>query len=161
MPIGSGLATSAAGCEVDLVVERNDGRVLAEQVTLSATVADNDVRRLRRLAGESVDRLADAADEAPTPSDRQGRPWVLAFVRPSGRSGRGQPLMTTGWATCLRPLTPNSSWIGWRRRRGSSGGSPRLVDPDRAGPQPGGDLASARPVTGPHRGPEADVEASW
>lgn len=46
--------------EVDLIVERRDGAVLAIEVKLSATVADADVRHLRWLREELSDRVVDA-----------------------------------------------------------------------------------------------------
>lgn len=46
--------------EVDLVVERDDGRVLALEVKLAQTVSDGDVRQLRWLAGKIGDDLLDA-----------------------------------------------------------------------------------------------------
>ncbi|MDO8391504.1 MAG: DUF4143 domain-containing protein [Actinomycetota bacterium] len=46
--------------EVDLVVERDDGKVLAIEVKLSATVDDSDVRHLRWLGERLGDDLLDA-----------------------------------------------------------------------------------------------------
>lgn len=46
--------------EVDLIVERRDGAVLAIEVKLSATVDDSDVRHLRWLREELGDRVVDA-----------------------------------------------------------------------------------------------------
>lgn len=45
--------------EVDLVVERGDGRVVAVEVTFAATVGDRDVRHLRWLADRMGDDLLD------------------------------------------------------------------------------------------------------
>jgi uncharacterized protein len=46
--------------EIDLIVERGDGAVLAIEVKLSATVDDSDVRHLRWLRDELGDRVVDA-----------------------------------------------------------------------------------------------------
>jgi hypothetical protein len=46
--------------EVDLVLVRDDGRILAIEVKLGNTVEDTDVRHLRWLAGQLGDRLLDA-----------------------------------------------------------------------------------------------------
>lgn len=46
--------------EVDLIVERGDGAVLAIEVKLSSTVDDSDVRHLRWLREELGDRVVDA-----------------------------------------------------------------------------------------------------
>ena len=40
--------------EVDLLLERDDGRVLAIEIKLSATVTDHDVRHLHQLVGKVV-----------------------------------------------------------------------------------------------------------
>ena len=47
--------------EVDLIVERDDHRVLAVEVELSETVTDHDVRHLTWLRGRLGDQLLDAA----------------------------------------------------------------------------------------------------
>lgn len=47
--------------EVDLIIERPDGRVVALEVKLSGTVDDKDTRHLRWLAGEIGPDLVDAA----------------------------------------------------------------------------------------------------
>lgn len=47
--------------EVDLIVERDDGKVLALECKLSATVDDDDTKHLRWLADEIGDQLTDAA----------------------------------------------------------------------------------------------------
>lgn len=52
--------TAGGEREVDLVVERGDGAVVALEVKLSATVDDHDVRHLRWLAGRVGDGLLDA-----------------------------------------------------------------------------------------------------
>jgi uncharacterized protein len=55
------LRTAAGEHEVDLIVERDDGRVLAVEVKLSSTVSDHDVRDLRwlieRLGADVVDAI--------------------------------------------------------------------------------------------------------
>jgi predicted AAA+ superfamily ATPase len=55
------LRTAGGEQEVDLIVERDDGRVLAIEVKLASTVADQDVRHLRwlseRLGGDVVDSI--------------------------------------------------------------------------------------------------------
>jgi hypothetical protein len=47
--------------EVDLIVQRADGKILALEVKLAATVSDRDVRHLRWLADLLGDGLLDAA----------------------------------------------------------------------------------------------------
>lgn len=46
--------------EVDIIVERDDGGVLAIEVQLSTTVGDDDVRHLRWLSQQIGDRMVDA-----------------------------------------------------------------------------------------------------
>jgi predicted AAA+ superfamily ATPase len=46
--------------EIDLVLVRDDGRVLAVEVKLAGTVEDGDVRNLRWLANQLGPRLLDA-----------------------------------------------------------------------------------------------------
>ncbi len=53
------LRTRDGGHEVDLVVERYDGRVVAFEVKLASTVSDSDVRHLHWLAARLGARLAD------------------------------------------------------------------------------------------------------
>jgi predicted AAA+ superfamily ATPase len=53
------LRTRNGDHEVDLVLVRDDGRVLAIEVKLGNTVEDKDVRHLRWLAGQLGDRLLD------------------------------------------------------------------------------------------------------
>jgi predicted AAA+ superfamily ATPase len=55
------LRTRNGDHEVDLIVERDDGRVVALEVKLAATVTDNDVKHLRWLRDRLGDDLADAA----------------------------------------------------------------------------------------------------
>ncbi len=57
----SHLRTRAGEREIDLIVERGDGRIVALEVKLSALVGDNDVRHLRWLAGRIGPDLLDAA----------------------------------------------------------------------------------------------------
>jgi predicted AAA+ superfamily ATPase len=54
------LRTRAGEHEVDLIIERGDGRIVALEVKLSATVDDNDTRHLRWLADRIGDDLLDA-----------------------------------------------------------------------------------------------------
>jgi predicted AAA+ superfamily ATPase len=51
------LRTAGGEHEVDLIVERDDGRIVALEVKLAATVDDSDVRHLRWLK----DRIGDDA----------------------------------------------------------------------------------------------------
>ncbi|MBS1264383.1 MAG: hypothetical protein MAG471_00204 [Acidimicrobiaceae bacterium] len=55
------LRTRAGEHEIDLIVERGDGRVVALEVKLSATVHDEDTRHIRWLADTIGDDLLDAA----------------------------------------------------------------------------------------------------
>ncbi len=73
------LRTRDGGHEIDLVVERYDGSVVAIEVKLSATVADSDVRHLRGLRDELGDRLADAV-VVTTGSDAYRRSDGIAVV---------------------------------------------------------------------------------
>ncbi len=57
----SHLRTRAGEREVDLIVERADGRVVALEVKLSALIDDHDVRHLHWLAGRIGPNLLDAA----------------------------------------------------------------------------------------------------
>ncbi|MGH8910048.1 MAG: AAA family ATPase, partial [Egibacteraceae bacterium] len=54
------LRTAGGEHEVDLIIERLDGRVIAVEVKLSAAVSDDDVRRLRWLGDRIGDDLLDA-----------------------------------------------------------------------------------------------------
>lgn len=56
----SHLRTAAGEREVDLIVERADGRVVAIEVKLARTIADTDVRHLRWLQDRIGDDLLDA-----------------------------------------------------------------------------------------------------
>jgi predicted AAA+ superfamily ATPase len=55
------LRTRAGEHEIDLIIERGDGRIVALEVKLSATVNDNDTRHLRWLADTIGNDLLDAA----------------------------------------------------------------------------------------------------
>lgn len=55
------LRTHQGDREIDLIVERGDGRVIALEVKLSETVSDSDVRHLHWLADNLGDDLLDAA----------------------------------------------------------------------------------------------------
>ncbi len=55
------LRTRAGEHEIDLIVERGDGRIVALEVKLSATIGDDDVRHIRWLADTIGDDLLDAA----------------------------------------------------------------------------------------------------
>ena len=57
----SHLRTRAGEREIDLIVERADGRVVALEVKLSALIDDDDVRHLHWLAGRIGPNLLDAA----------------------------------------------------------------------------------------------------
>ena len=57
----SHLRTRAGEREIDLIVERADGRVVALEVKLSALIDDSDVRHLHWLAGRIGPDLLDAA----------------------------------------------------------------------------------------------------
>lgn len=54
------LRTRNGDHEVDLVLVRDDGRVVAVEVKLSGTVSDHDTTHLRWLADRLGDRLLDA-----------------------------------------------------------------------------------------------------
>ncbi len=56
----SHLRTAAGEHEVDLIVERGDGRIVAVEVKLASTVSDGDVRHLRWLRDTIGDELLDA-----------------------------------------------------------------------------------------------------
>lgn len=71
----SHLRTREGRHEVDLVLERRDGRVVAIEVKLGGTVADADVKHLRWLADELGDDLLDAVVVTTGP---------LAYRRPDG-----------------------------------------------------------------------------
>ena len=54
------LRTKGGEHEVDLIVERGDGAIVAIEVKLARTIDDSDVRHLRWLAGQIGDQLLDA-----------------------------------------------------------------------------------------------------
>ena len=55
------LRTQGGEHEIDLIVERADGAVVALEVKLKAVIADSDVRHLRWLADQIGPRMLDAA----------------------------------------------------------------------------------------------------
>lgn len=55
------LRTHGGEHEVDLIVEGTDGRIVALEVKLAATVHNSDIRHLRWLADSIGPQLADAA----------------------------------------------------------------------------------------------------
>ena len=55
------LRTQGGEREVDLIVERADGRIVALEVKLSATIDDKDVKHLRWLESQIGSELLDAA----------------------------------------------------------------------------------------------------
>lgn len=57
----SHLRTHGGGHEVDLIVERSDGGIVALEVKLASTVDDGDLRYLRWLTERAGPRLVDAA----------------------------------------------------------------------------------------------------
>lgn len=65
--------------EIDLVVERDDGRVVAVEVKLGATVGERDVRHLRWLQGKIGDELLDAV-VVTTGRDAYRRPDGIAVI---------------------------------------------------------------------------------
>lgn len=73
------LRTRDGGHEVDLIVERYDGRVVAIEVKLAASVTDSDVRHLHWLAGQLGERLADSV-VLTTGSDAYRRPDGIAVI---------------------------------------------------------------------------------
>lgn len=73
------LRTHGGTREVDLVVERRDGRVIAIEVKLTRAPSDHDVRHLRWLQGEVGDDLLDAM-VITTGSDAYRRPDGIAVV---------------------------------------------------------------------------------
>lgn len=54
------LRTFSGEHEVDLIVRRNDGRIVAIEIKLAPTVNDDDVRQLRWLEGRIGDELIDS-----------------------------------------------------------------------------------------------------
>jgi predicted AAA+ superfamily ATPase len=53
------LRTAGGGHEVDLIVERRDGRLVAVEIKLTTAPTDRDVRHLLWLAGQLPDQVAD------------------------------------------------------------------------------------------------------
>jgi predicted AAA+ superfamily ATPase len=73
------LRTFAGEREVDLIVQRQDGRVVAIEVKLARTVNDADLRHLKWLAGEIGDELLDAVVVTTGP-EAYRRPDGIAVV---------------------------------------------------------------------------------
>lgn len=73
------LRTSGGEHEVDLVVEREDGRVLAVEFKLARDAGDDDVRHLKWLAGNLGDDLLDAI-VVTTSAEAYRRPDGIAVV---------------------------------------------------------------------------------
>jgi len=74
------LGTRAGEHEIDLIIERGDGRIVALEVNLSATVNDNDTRHLRWLANSIGDDLLDSAIVT-TGKSAYRRPDGIAVIR--------------------------------------------------------------------------------
>lgn len=70
------LRTSRGDHEVDIIVERSDGRVVAIEVKLTPNVTEEDVKHLRWLGGEIGEELLDAVVVTP---------GQFAYRRPSDR----------------------------------------------------------------------------
>lgn len=75
----SHLRTSGGEHEVDLIVEREDGRVLAVEFKLARDAGDDDVRHLKWLAGNLGDDLLDAV-VVTTGAEAYRRPDGIAVV---------------------------------------------------------------------------------
>ena len=73
------LRTKAGEHEVDFIVERPDGRVVAIEAKLSTTIDDSDVEHLRWLSGRIGDQLLDAV-VVTTGSDAYRRQDGIAVV---------------------------------------------------------------------------------
>lgn len=73
------LRTAAGEHEVDLIVERADGRVVAIEVKLSRTVGDGDVRGLHWLSERLGEDLLDTVVVATGP-EAYRRPDGIAVV---------------------------------------------------------------------------------
>jgi len=54
------LRTKGGRREIDLIIERDDQKVVAVEVKLTRTIDDDDVQQLRWLAGQLGDDLLDA-----------------------------------------------------------------------------------------------------
>ena len=78
-PSVSHLRTRAGEQEIDLIVERCDGRVVALEVKLSATVSDHDTRHLHWLKDRIGDDLLDAA-VVTTGSEAYRRPDGIGVI---------------------------------------------------------------------------------
>ena len=75
----SHLRTHRALQEVDLIVKRGDGRVVALETKLAATVSDADVRHLLWLRERVGERLLDAA-VITTGTEAYRRPDAIAVI---------------------------------------------------------------------------------
>lgn len=73
------LRTSGGEHEVDLIIEREDGRVLAVEFKLARDIASDDVRHLNWLAGQLGDSLVDAV-VVNTGEEAYRRPDGIAVV---------------------------------------------------------------------------------
>lgn len=104
------LRTKGGEREVDLIVARDDQRIVAIEVKLSATVGDDDVRQLRWLA----DRLG--PDSSTPQSSRPGR--MRTDGRTASLSSRQQCSAPDKAALALiRPLPAKTGPLGQVRRR--------------------------------------------
>ena len=76
------LRTARGRQEIDLIVERDDGRVVAIEVKLARTVEDRDVRHLAWLQGRIGDRLLDSVvvTTGPTAYRRADRVAVIPLA---------------------------------------------------------------------------------
>jgi uncharacterized protein len=73
------LRTSGGEHEVDLIIEREDGRVLAVEFKLARDIQGDDVRHLNWLAGQLGDSLIDAV-VVNTGEEAYRRPDGIAVV---------------------------------------------------------------------------------
>lgn len=73
------LRTRGGEHEIDLIIERNDGKVLAIEVKLKATVDDSDLRHLKWLEKTIGPDLLDAA-VLTTGTDAYRRPDGIAII---------------------------------------------------------------------------------
>ncbi len=98
------LRTHRGEREVDLIIERGDGRVVAVEVKLSATIDDADVRHLKWLAERVGDDLLDSL-VVTTGREAYRRPTGSPWFRPpsSDRKFAVHPKPTRG----LEPRTPS------------------------------------------------------
>jgi len=73
------LRTARGRQEIDLIVERDDGRVVAIEVKLARTVEDRDVRHLAWLEGRVGDRLLDSVVVTTGPTAYRRRDGVAVI----------------------------------------------------------------------------------